>query len=452
MKRDHRASGVLYRNDWLHDWLIENGIADAGAAYEAAQDKRRLDDLVNRAEAQKEEPATAPGGRSLIAGRSLDLTPYLACDHPSCVARQVDDLFSRVWHYFDKIAIVGPDKHGLLEAVYSGNFNTEQLAVMVANKAFPIFHVRDIGADDLVTWISKPPPCLQHWPEYGTLEAFQIPAKGARAIASQLLAEGKVTLEKADTKSPKLRLSHRDLYGGFYEVEVEDVQSFKGKKEPLEHALARYVVGVHWLGTASDIYSAHSIDLPLGLGIGLEATLARLQGDPIFPAEVAFNLDLPVLDGLPLRELLALRQSESDAFVKFQDSLTRAIKEGIKSASPSEDANDIASEIRADVIDPALHEIRQRLTAAKGVLQKTHRYNIALAGLSTMCGFVGAPVSLATGFGIAATVGAVAVESKLISEKRDVALSDMYFLWRATEYARGGQDKTRPSRNRSKRS
>src|ERR1700728_4527305 len=112
-----KVSGRLHRNDWFRDWLVEHQIRDEPGAYKAARDPRTLADLLDRAQIQQTQPVEQMSGRSIVAGRSLDLTRYLACGHSDCLTRQVDDLFARVWHYFDKIAISGPDAHFFLDAV-----------------------------------------------------------------------------------------------------------------------------------------------------------------------------------------------------------------------------------------------------------------------------------------------------------------------------------------------
>jgi hypothetical protein len=112
-----KISGKPHRNDWLHGWLIDNNIENESEAQKAAKSPQMLADLIDRAQAQNTEPIENFSGRSIAAGRSMDLTNYLSCGHPDCMTKQVDRLFSRVWHYFDKIAISGPDTHSFLEMV-----------------------------------------------------------------------------------------------------------------------------------------------------------------------------------------------------------------------------------------------------------------------------------------------------------------------------------------------
>jgi hypothetical protein len=232
---------------------------------------------------------------------------------------------------------------------------------------------------------------------------------------------------------------------------LEDIQKYKRPGESPESTLVRLTVQQYWAGTASDLYTANSIRLPVGLGIGLEARMAGLRRNSISPAEVAFNLVLPVVDGLPIKELLALRDSEHDAFEGFRDSLTRAIKEKVSTADGAvDDVADLAKELEGDVINPALHRIERRLHAAEGLLRKNHRYNIAIAGLTTICGVYTSP-DIAIALAAVALTGTGMVESQYATEKRDIRLEDMYFLWKAKEYAQKNANATTRVKRRKNR-
>jgi Family of unknown function (DUF6236) len=316
----------------------------------------------------------------------------------------------------------------------------------------PIFHVHDIGADDLVAWVAKPPACETHWKEFASLEAYHLPEIIERSVASALLDEGAVTFESSGSGGGCLTLRHKQLFNGQGGEDLRDLQRRRFGGESLDFTLARRIVGLYWAAAASDMYAARSMGIPLGLGIKLEARLASLRRDSFAPAEVAFNLRLPVMDGLPVKELIALRANERDAFENFQDGLNRAIREKLSASDGAvDDLDDLVREIQADEIDPALREIQRRLDAAKGVLRKNHRFNIAIAGLATVCGLVGAPIELSSAMAGAAVVGAATVESKLVEEERDIAQSPMYFLWRAKEYAKSITQRPQRRKRRGRR-
>ena len=233
---------------------------------------------------------------------------------------------------------------------------------------------------------------------------------------------------------------------------LQDVLSWRQDGESAEESFIRVVVEKHWAGAASDMYAAHSMGLPLGLGVGLEARLASLRQDSLNAADVAFRLRLPVIDGLPPKELIALRGSEHDAFQNFQDTLTSAIKSRIATADPAaDDVDDLAREIQEDTIYPALHKIQQRLHAAESVLQRNHRYNIALAGLTTVCGLVGPP-DLTIALIAANVTTSIMTESQFISERSNISQEGMYFLWKAMEYSDKTKHGSTARKRRAKRS
>jgi hypothetical protein len=423
---------------WFHGWLVENRISSEAEAFAATQDPKGMGDLIRRAEEHQPQPLRQHQARSIMAGRSLDLTEYVNCGNPDCITRQVDRLFSRVWYYFDKVFVVGPESHWFLHFLAT-NPSPETVGNRVATWSRPIYHIRAIGAENLIGWIDKPPPCRVHWKEFDALGNYQLMQDAANTIANTLMNEGTLWQYQPEGYPPELVLSHPQLFEGSHGYDLTELQAAQKAGVSLESVFISKLVQTYWLGAASDLYTASTMHLPIGLGAGLEATMAQALGTkaaaaPLSVGDVAFNLSLPVVDGLPVKELLAVRAAEQDAFETFRDSLTRAIKERLASGGDSEPADKIAGEIQEDVIEPALHEIKRRLHVAENALVKSHRYNIVVAGLATVCGLIGA-LPLAIPLAVGAVAGAVTVESKFISDKKNISLSDMYFLWQAKEHA-----------------
>jgi hypothetical protein len=59
--------------------------------------------------------------------------------------------------------------------------------------------------------------------------------------------------------------------------------------------------------------------------------------------------------------------------------------------------------------------------------------SIGMGALMTTCGLLTAnPLLITTGVGAVATT--LPAAHKFIEDRRDVSLSDMYFLWRASQY------------------
>src|SRR6266516_2514703 len=98
---------------WLYDWIDTFEIRESGHAEKFIKDAGLRKDLQKRAAevpftVEAIQPSDAP---TIVAGQAIDLSGQLDCLHWDCVKKQVDKLFSNVWHYFDRIVVVGPSAH-----------------------------------------------------------------------------------------------------------------------------------------------------------------------------------------------------------------------------------------------------------------------------------------------------------------------------------------------------
>jgi hypothetical protein len=229
-------------------------------------------------------------------------------------------------------------------------------------------------------------------------------------------------------------LHHSELGLGQMGETISRLAERQVKGDSLELTLAKEVIKQHHLAAASDLFAAERLHLPLGANVRFETrVMAAIR--PMAPTleQIAFQLRLPVVDGLSTKDLLALREEEGDAFDAFRSSLREAIQERIRIGEPS-NTDSLAAEVEQDVIEPALIDIQRRLAAAEKLLNKKQSVNVALAALSTVCGLVGQP-ELGMGVYLAAGGSAVNAEFKYMEEKRDVSLEGMYFLWSAKQHA-----------------
>jgi hypothetical protein len=152
----------------------------------------------------------------------------------------------------------------------------------------------------------------------------------------------------------------------------------------------------------------------------------------VIESDVAFNLQLPTLNNLPLSELLKIRQDEWVYFDRFRQSLKEAIRQRVSSdaASPAV----VAEQIYEDVIEPGLNDVTRRLDVVQKALDRKLATGIAIGGLITTVGVItGAPLII--GAGIAAMGSSVPVAQKYFDDKGSIELADMYFLWRLEQRA-----------------
>jgi hypothetical protein len=195
--------------------------------------------------------------------------------------------------------------------------------------------------------------------------------------------------------------------------------------------VAKRVVQRYLAHLNSDVVAATHYRLPLGTAIRFHEALLKESHTPTV-ADVAFNLELPVLNGVSPDVLISIRNDEQEAFAVFRNRIREAIKEKLKT-SCAQNAKQLAEEIRSDLIDPQLNTIRARLTAAKKLINRKTAVGIALGALATTCGLLchlPGEASVMAGTSVILTSTGTAAH-KYLEELRDIRLSDMYFAWRA---------------------
>jgi hypothetical protein len=194
--------------------------------------------------------------------------------------------------------------------------------------------------------------------------------------------------------------------------------------------LRRYIAHL-----TSDIATAHKTELPLGATIWLHSKLLKKSSEQITPADIAFDLSLPILQGVPIETLIKIRRDEHESFQRFRDALRFAVKEQLK-INESGHTRELSEQLRKDTIEPELRRIRDRLLAVEKTLTNKTAVGVFLGALITTCGILaGVPgsTSVAAGIGTMVTVEAGAA-NKYLEEKEQISLSDMYFLWQAVKH------------------
>lgn len=230
------------------------------------------------------------------------------------------------------------------------------------------------------------------------------------------------------------KVSHPDLEGP-WSVNVRDSVVKKLSPARLRRHLLERVAEEFVRYLVHDRMYARWCDAPLGSAEWAHHQLLVNSGTRE-PATAIFNLDLPILRSIPLPVLVKIRRDEQDAFMRFRQRLRRAFVEANAVTGKSVTAKRMADEVRRDLIEPELRLIRSRLSRAARNAAKKSAVGIVLGGLATTCGlFAGAIPSIALGTGLAvATATASSGAAKLIDERSEVAMSDMYFLWQALSH------------------
>jgi hypothetical protein len=106
--------------------------------------------------------------------------------------------------------------------------------------------------------------------------------------------------------------------------------------------------------------------------------------------------------------------------------------------SDAKTADQVASDVVSDIIDPALVDIGRRLKVAKRAFAKKAGASVAVGAATVTVGLMTA-APLIVGAGIAAMGTSIPVLHKLFEDRASVEISDMYFLWKLRSSARNAR-------------
>jgi hypothetical protein len=143
---------------WVFDWLDRHRISTVEAVRLLLSNSVAFDELKRAAAtAVSQFGKTVPQGESVLVGRGIDLSGQLDCFDPSWRKQQAQRLFNKVWHYFDKVVIEDSIAHEL--ALHEGD---KQIPNWLVAHLEVLIYLREIGAEPLLEFRLKPPPCQVH--------------------------------------------------------------------------------------------------------------------------------------------------------------------------------------------------------------------------------------------------------------------------------------------------
>ena len=131
-------------------------------------------------------------------------------------------------------------------------------------------------------------------------------------------------------------------------------------KDSLAMEAARIVTRRYMSHLTSDIHTAKGFHQPLGTTIWIHGELLKRAASKLEVGNVAFQLNLPILENIPVETLVRIRLSEQTTFERFRYALRTAIGERLQSSAES-NSQAIAEQIRGDLIEPELQRIGDRL-------------------------------------------------------------------------------------------
>jgi hypothetical protein len=412
-------------NYWLARWIDDQNITTWADAERLLRDKSFAKRTL--AEAAAATPPTRDpirtGRAPIVAGAQIDLSGDLSCNHRDCLRAQVDDLFRRVWHYFDEIVVVGYDPRDVDfdDPTEDEDRLLHQLSAHIAT----YLYLRSAGAEDWLIFREKQHWCAHHLEvDAGNIGIERI--LGHREEYIRELLEGGILAEPPVWKDGAWQVMAYDAHNGVV-IGVRLRRSQKTSIKKLERLAAETVFHANVDSLAGDVMAARNHRAPLATVYGVHSGWIAETHVRATEGDVAYELALPVLEGLPLKDIIRVRNEQWTGFEAFRLALRTAIRERVSTAD-SESAQQIAQEIANDVIEPALNNISRRLAAA----HKTMNRKIWLHGgvglaVATVGLLACIPLISAAGMG-AVGLGLPHVD-KYFDELHDIELEDMYFLW-----------------------
>lgn len=131
-----------------------------------------------------------------------------------------------------------------------------------------------------------------------------------------------------------------------------------------------------------------------------EVELSELAAAPT-AEQVALNLTLPIVQSLPIKEILSLREHEAAKFHAFRNAIRVAITERLK-ALPNADAYQVAESVYEDVIEPALVALDRKVNKAANLFGKSLLTTVAVGSVVATVGLLAFAPIVAPGIVIAA--------------------------------------------------
>jgi hypothetical protein len=420
---------------WLYTWIDEFEVKSGEHASHLLSYPgvvERLHEIATSAPDWHE--GESPGGRSIVAGTTMDFSGRMNCAHAGCLEKQVDRLFSRVWHYFDSVVVEGPSPETYQRAITQKRRNDLFGLPYIAREDVSfLLRLRELGVTEHLDFRSKPHAFCTHHIEQHATEAglpHLLDQQFRAEIAKKLKQESQFSITPGINGGWHYSLVHPDYsepFSGFYNPPKKK----KGIKKPTKAQVADIVVRRSSAALIYDVAASKWLSLPLAEEFShLHSSPISMESDR--EASIALHLPLPVMNGMSSRDIIKMRADMRPHFDRFQHALTVAIREQVE-RDPERADPDIAKAVSAEFIRPAFAEIERGLVEAKRSLSVKTAASLAVGTTVASVGLL-TSVPLVVGTGLAAAVGiSLSGFHKHVDEAKEVKTSDVYFLWKANK-------------------
>lgn len=416
---------------WAYTWLDSRGIRTLDQLKAALALPGAIDDLRQAARLVVDSwriSRPEPRPLSLIAGAGIDLSGRLDCNATSCRRAQVDRLFRRAWHYFETIVARDAVAEDLL--VHS-DCPDDELRELLPPHFESVLMVRELGAESLVEFLPRVPACFAHWRKHARDAGIKDIASRESKITTQLLRESEITVRPEDggllctIENPDC--SHTQ-WVNLAPEEIKDKSKNQVKRAAVQSIARKFLVHL-----TADINAARIYGGSFGSTIPLSQKLLANRGEGV--SKVAFEVQLPVLNGLSTAQLIEVRLKYQDTFTRFRKRLGFFLEECVRGGITGPD--DVQAKLKADLIDGELAELKSDLRKAQASFRRKSAYALTLGSLVATIGVTTGIITPSVAYGLVAAVSATSLSpgvAKYVDDMVKLKSDDLYFLLQAEEH------------------
>ncbi|HTD44123.1 MAG TPA: hypothetical protein VK687_08075 [Bryobacteraceae bacterium] len=416
---------------WVYTWLDSHRIRTFSELKAGLASASLIEDLKQSAglviESWRTSSVTARP-RSLIAGAGIDLSGRLDCNATSCRRAQVDRLFRRAWHYFETIVARDAIAEDL---VVHRNCPDAEIRERLIPHFETILMVQELGAEGLVEFLPRVPACFKHWRKHAKEAGIGDIAERETEIINQLLPETSIALERGVdgvcciVDNPDF--SHTQ-WVDFPPEKIRGKTDRQMKRDALRTVARKFLVHL-----TADVNAARKYGGAFGSTIPTFQKLLANRGEKV--SSVAFEVELPALDGLSTAQLIEVRVRYHDTFTRFRKRVGSFLEECVRQGVTQRP--DIQAKLKADLIDGELEELKLNLKQAEESLRRKSTYALCLGSIVATIGVTTGIITPPVAFGLAATVSAASLSpgvSRYVDDMVKLKSDDMYFLLQAEEH------------------
>lgn len=417
---------------WALTWLESEGIKNVGDLKASLTSKSVIGDLKRSAKLLVDSWRTSNVEKrpfSLIAGSGIDLSGRLDCNGTECRRAQVDRLFRRAWHYFETVVARDAIAEDL---ILHRDCPDEEVRERLLPHFETVLIVRELGAIPLVEFMPRVPACFKHWRDHAKEAGIEDIVDQESRIVDQLLKESQITFSNRG-KEVLCTLDNADFsHTQWVRFSKEDAR--RKSEEALKREALGKVVRSFVVNLTADVKAARLYGGSFGSTIPVFGKILTSRGPKI--SNIAFQLELPALDGLTTAQLIETRLKYENDFSRFRKRLHSFIEECVNEGLTQ--SAQIHNKLRADLIEGELEELRRNLAQTEEALKRKSGYALSLASLVATIGVATGVITPPVAFGLAATISAASLSpgvSKYVDDTVKLKSHDLYFLLQAESHA-----------------